>query len=168
MIFYLFFFIIFSKFFISNQEKDIDSAEPCGQYGFRCIDEKYFQVCTYPDGDGQTEQSEIIHECQDRNICDEDNPAYCSPLNTLADYLPNHKNVVKRKKSMGKKIKSMERQVSDEVDHYEGKTLWNNYYPKALVQNKNEINTTIVMALKKREDDEFHCVKYGFFAGIIN
>lgn len=162
--------ILFSKFLISNQENhDTDEPITCGQYGFRCINEIFFQICTYPDLDGQTEQPEVIHECQDKNVCDEDNPAYCSPPNTIADFLPTNKN--SRRKIRNKNLKNVQRQsLRDNNPH--GKDLRNldiqnladNYIPKTFVQNKNEINTTTFLALRKRKET-FNCKRYGFFAG---
>lgn len=57
---------------------DAPPTGPCGPYGFRCIDERYFQLCAFRDINGQTERPDIVHECHDKNVCDEDNPAYCS------------------------------------------------------------------------------------------
>lgn len=51
----------------------------CGQYGFRCIDDQYYQVCPLTDINGHREEPNIVHECQEELVCDEDNNAYCSP-----------------------------------------------------------------------------------------
>lgn len=85
---------IWSLVACSISQLDIDSV-PCGQYGFRCIDERFFQVCSYTDSDGQTEQPDIIHECQDKNVCDEDNPAFCVP-GSIRIRMKNGKNIDKR------------------------------------------------------------------------
>lgn len=60
-------------------EESSDESDHCGQYGFRCVDSDSFQICTYPDLDGQTDAPEIVRKCMDNNLCDEDNPAYCTP-----------------------------------------------------------------------------------------
>lgn len=51
----------------------------CGQYGFRCIDDRYFQVCSLADLDGNLEEPNVVHECAEDLECDEDNNAFCSP-----------------------------------------------------------------------------------------
>lgn len=63
-----------------QQTQTTENSEHCGQYGFRCVDSESFQICSYPDLDGLTEAPEIVRKCFDHNICDEDNPAYCTPL----------------------------------------------------------------------------------------
>jgi len=66
----------------SNQQyQPTQASEHCGQYGFRCVDVESFQICTYPDLDGVTDAPEVVHKCMDHNLCDEDNPAYCTPVN---------------------------------------------------------------------------------------
>lgn len=78
---------------VSNQQNlYTEGSDRCGQYGFRCVDPESFQICTYPDLDGQTEAPEIVRKCLDHNLCDEDNPAYCTPLDrTESAAKPNGK-----------------------------------------------------------------------------
>lgn len=63
------------------QEGD-DDYKGCGQYGFRCIDPKTYEICPGPplDDDYPTKEEPIEHVCGDGLNCDEDNPAYCSPM----------------------------------------------------------------------------------------
>lgn len=56
------------------------TIEPCGENGFRCVDEKSFQVCALIDMDGIVDDPEEFHECGNGTICDEANPAYCTPI----------------------------------------------------------------------------------------
>lgn len=51
----------------------------CGPNGFRCLDDRYFQVCAWTDIDGQIEEPDVVHECPEEMVCDEDNNAYCGP-----------------------------------------------------------------------------------------
>lgn len=59
-----------------------EAFQPCGQYGFRCLDKKRFQICPGPPlDDGYLEKEEPEeHTCGEGLVCDEDNPAYCTPL----------------------------------------------------------------------------------------
>lgn len=54
----------------------------CGQYGFRCIDLKTFEICPGPplEDDYAVKEEPVEHVCGDGLICDEDNPAYCTPM----------------------------------------------------------------------------------------
>lgn len=72
----------------NDSTKEPTLPEVCGQYGFRCIDEQSFQVCRYIDIDGQMEEPQAVHQCQEDLICDEDNIAYCTPRFRLADSMP--------------------------------------------------------------------------------
>lgn len=56
------------------------TTEPCGEYGFRCIDSKTFQICALIDMDGNIDDPDDFHECANGTNCDEDNPAYCTPI----------------------------------------------------------------------------------------
>lgn len=54
----------------------LTTARPCGEYGFRCIKGGMeFIICDDVDGDLPA----VEHHCQDGTVCDETNPAYCSP-----------------------------------------------------------------------------------------
>lgn len=91
---------------IDNGGEDDSTVEPslpevCGQYGFRCIDEQSFQVCRYTDIDGQTEEPQAVHQCQEDMICDEDNIAYCSPRFRLADAIPGSGGTIERRPCTG-------------------------------------------------------------------
>lgn len=128
----------------SISQLDIDSV-PCGQYGFRCIDERFFQVCSYTDSDGQTEQPDIVHECQDKNICDEDNPAFCAP-GSFRTGIKIEKNIEKRtdgKNGATKKI-SQKKTKSTKVSEIS-------------VEENQDISSSIST-----------CNEYGVYAGRIN
>lgn len=60
-----------------------EEYKTCGQYGFRCVDLKTFVICPGPNLDDdypiKVEEPQE-HICGDGLICDEDNPAYCSPV----------------------------------------------------------------------------------------
>lgn len=56
------------------------TLEPCGENGFRCIDENTFQICALIDMDGNIDDPEEFHECSNGTNCDEANPAYCTPV----------------------------------------------------------------------------------------
>lgn len=80
---------------------DDTTAEPtmpevCGQYGFRCLDDRSFQVCRYTDIDGHTEEPQEPHQCADDMICDEDNIAYCTPKFKLGDAMPGKGTIDRR------------------------------------------------------------------------
>lgn len=65
----------------------------CGQYDFRCIDEKSYQICGYTISDDTDRQikepSDLTYQCGTNTICDLDNPAFCSPKYPI--YMPNIK-----------------------------------------------------------------------------
>lgn len=51
----------------------------CGPNGFRCLDDRYFQMCAWTDIDGQVEEPDVVHECPEQLSCDEENESYCGP-----------------------------------------------------------------------------------------
>lgn len=91
---------------LSASNQSTEDSEHCGQYGFRCVDSESFQICTYPDLDGQTEAPEIIRKCFDHNVCDEDNPAYCTPLDRIENEITVRPNGKCQKKDFGKRRSS--------------------------------------------------------------
>lgn len=77
---------------VSNQQNE--NNDRCGQYGFRCVDSESYQICGLTDLDGMTDAPEIIRKCLDHNVCDEDNIAYCTPLDRMENIVtakPNGK-----------------------------------------------------------------------------
>lgn len=135
----------------SISQLDIDSV-PCGQYGFRCIDERFFQVCSYTDSDGQTEQPDIVHECQDKNICDEDNPAFCVPGNFRIG-MKNEKNVGKRTDGKNGDI-SRRLNATKQMRQKETKST---KISEITVEENQDISTSISA-----------CDEYGVYAGRIH
>lgn len=134
----------------SISQLDIDSV-PCGQYGFRCIDERFFQVCSYTDSDGQTEQPDIIHECQDKNVCDEDNPAFCVPGSSRIT-MKNGKNIEKR--TDGKISHHLNKSSIKEITKKQTKSA---KVSEISVEEKQDI----VLSISS-------CDEYGVYAGKIN
>lgn len=68
-----------------NKQKQPEEEEyrSCGQYGFRCTGLKTFVICPGPSLDDDypiKEEEPQEHGCADGLICDEDNPAYCTPM----------------------------------------------------------------------------------------
>lgn len=69
------------NFFEDESTTQLPSTlEPCGENGFRCIDDNTFQICALIDMDGNIDDPEEFHECSNGTNCDEANPAYCTPV----------------------------------------------------------------------------------------
>lgn len=93
---------------VTNQQNQYtEGNERCGQYGFRCVDSESYQICTYPDLDGQTEAPEIVRKCLDHNQCDEDNPAYCTPSDRIENESATKSNGKCQKKVFSKRSSPM-------------------------------------------------------------
>lgn len=143
----------------SSSTGDVQPATPCGPYGFRCIDQRSFQLCAFRDISGQTERPDTVHECQDHNVCDEESQSYCSSPGIGNWMMPS-------------KVGSY---TSDAVDRKKRRTRYSR-------KSKSKPNT-LTMILQNKEQQEssseglimppmkpkqsYRCSKFGFFEGNI-
>lgn len=158
---------------VSNQQNV--NNENCGQYGFRCVDTESFQICALTDLDGLTDGPEIVRKCLDHNVCDEDNPAYCTPLDRIENGKSEKSNGQCQKKVFSKRsgsgkflrkvplksnfngFKDLNLRNSDDVDPFG-------------FNNEVETETTTITDV---DDDypmskyqKFECESFGYFPGI--
>ena len=137
---------------IEKDQPQIDEA-PCGPYGFRCIDETSFQVCAYPDFDGQIDEPETVHECHEDYSCDEDNPAYCTPVDIITII-----NITTEKPF------AFRRQLKKFMPALENKKL----FARNDEQQNEDINNEKEAAQSENLEynlNEFNCERYGYFEG---
>lgn len=152
--------------------KFIEEME-CGQYGFRCHDIKSFQICTYPDSNGHTESPEIIHECHENTICDEDNPAYCTVIDLeyttkLSDCYPLNKEYNNNRLNNNYKIVNNDNSNTIDVKKrqiyiYHDDNDYDDEYKTTT--ETTELPPTTTLSTEYLSDYKFHCDEYGSFPG---
>lgn len=77
-----------------------EDAKKCGQYKFKCIDPMTFEICEEPDSDGNTDPP-MVRQCPLETRCNEDDPAYCTPIDNESDCQPkNRRNLQKHSEDM--------------------------------------------------------------------
>lgn len=62
-------------------EASDDKFNPCGLYGFRCLDKQRAQICDekYKDDESSVTPRPRIFICADGLVCDEEKKEFCSP-----------------------------------------------------------------------------------------
>lgn len=67
---------------VSDIETPDDKFNPCGLFGFRCLDKQHAQICDekYKDDESSVTPSPRIFICADGLICDEEKKEFCSPV----------------------------------------------------------------------------------------
>lgn len=162
---------------VSDQQNQLsEENQPCGQYGFRCVDTKSFQICTYPDLDGQTEPPEMIRKCLDSNVCDEDNPAYCTPLDRIENEITVKPSGTCQKKVFGRSpsgnaFRKANGLRSGEINGYSEVKLRNIDESNPFGFDNEDIETTTISS---ESDDypifnnqKFECESFGYFPGML-
>lgn len=162
----------------SNQQNQFArDSEHCGQYGFRCVDSESFQICTYPDLDGLTEAPEIVRKCFDHNVCDEDNPAYCTPLDRPENVItiqPNgkcQKKVFNKRNSAGNYLRKANVPMMGNAYGFRNLNIRksddaNPFGFDNEVELQTEAPTTESEDYPSFRIQKFECESFGYFPGI--
>lgn len=125
----------------------VQNVTECGQYDFRCVDETTFQLCTYSDTESsRIDHTELIHQCGPDTVCDEDEPAFCTPKHPV--FMPG----VKRNSAIGN---SEKRSASENQDNASGD----------YDDGSNSETTTTNEALILQGAGGIDCTHYGYFKG---
>lgn len=164
----------------SNQQiQSTENKEHCGQYGFRCVDRDSYQICTYADLDGVTDAPEIVRMCLDNNVCDEDNIAYCTPLDLKESGVivkpPKIKygeeNFGKRSSSgiFSRKTDVLTSNNSNGLRHYLNLRKSDNANPFDFNNDYDDVVTTTSKSsvdYPSLKYELFECEEFGYFPGI--
>lgn len=161
----------------SNQQyQPTQASEHCGQYGFRCVDVESFQICTYPDLDGITDAPEVVHKCLDHNVCDEDNPAYCTPLDKTENESKEKPTEKCEKKIFGKRSQVSQKtnviRSSNDIRRDQiliGRNFGDNLNIRNTFDNEDEITTTTTTTdydYPSFKYHQFECENFGYFPGM--
>lgn len=164
--------IIWFLMLISASNQQNQNEEQCGQYGFRCVDVESFQICTYPDLDGLTDAPEAIHKCFDHNVCDENNPAYCTPVER-PEYVIESKEKTNQKcqKKFSRNINALE-DINKWEQGLKDDKFNNNLNIRDTFDFNNEEDETEPTTTTESEDDytftyqKFECENFGYFPGM--
>ncbi|KAJ6640362.1 hypothetical protein Bhyg_13112, partial [Pseudolycoriella hygida] len=153
------------------------SNEYCGQYGFRCVDTESFQICSFPDLEGVTEAPETIHKCLHQSVCDENNIAFCTPLEQTENFVTAKEKGKCHKKGGRKRSEKispknhllMRKNRLMELQKILEKSEDNHF--DFNVQDESEIETTTLVDYDDNQSLEFHsfdCESFGYFPDIYN
>ena len=129
---------------------ETEALKHCGQYGFRCVEKTSFEICNEPDSDER-------HNCAKETVCDEDNPAYCSPADD------SFSKVEVCRDFHGRSIRNenqMKLKLLDDIDNVENEPDLTTIEPTT---EKDELNNCDDE--KYTEAPAFECEKQGFFEG---
>lgn len=169
--------ILLILFSASHQQiPSSDENVQCGQYGFRCVDSESFQICSYVDLDGQTEAPEIVRKCLDHNICDEDNPAYCTPLERIGNEItsaPVEKKVLNKRSRGGTFSQKLHSPINNGIDEHKDLNLRRSDDDNPFGFNNDDIETTTVTSADNDDypvfkNQQFECETFGYFPGILD
>ncbi|CAD7089849.1 unnamed protein product [Hermetia illucens] len=146
-----------------NANGSTSTLPPCGQYGFRCFDSKTFQICAINEDPEDANQE--VHECREGLICDEDNPAYCTPIDPM---FTTHKIACP-----GRIARESQYVMYDEFDEGSKMNGRNNRDNDNNCGCVDEIvattsTTTEIPTTGPYVQPEFDCEGYGFFPDFTN
>lgn len=90
----LFFILFDAALGVADFLEPDDKFNPCGLYGFRCLDKQRAQICDvkYEDDESCVTPRPRIFICADGLVCDEEKKEFCSP----AEHSPKNCTCTKR------------------------------------------------------------------------
>jgi hypothetical protein len=142
---------------------------PCGQYGFRCVDEKTFHLCDAEDEDDVINREKDVHECEETTLCDEDNPAFCS----VADELTFISNQCSNSHNTKRKLRHVDGSGTltlEKFDKAKDEVLYGVQDRAGDYINDDEFDGTVLPSTTEIDDydtfttqPEYDCEMFGFY-----